>query len=204
MTTSFSTKSNQNIEDPLYRLLFSDENEVKTEDKTPSKSTKQIKKEKPIIKKNKPVEKTIDKIEDKPLTSKQTIDNVKEIEEPKEEIQIEQKEEQIEFNPIVIKPETDLDVNNKSSILEHLVYNLNKLKLPYKIKTFGYHNKEDDFITTEYTVIDDNSKNTILIVHLTKKQIRYQVPSHQKENKKLSKFAKNFQKQLKFTWLEWF
>ena len=204
MTTSFSTKSNQNIEDPLYRLLFSDENEVKTEDKTPSKSTKQIKKEKPIIKKNKPVEKTIDKIEDKPLTSKQTIDNVKEIEEPKEEIQIEQKEEQIEFNPIVIKPETDLDVNNKSSILEHLVYNLNKLKLPHKIKTFGYHNKEDDFITTEYTVIDDNSKNTILIVHLTKKQIRYQVPSHQKENKKLSKFAKNFQKQLKFTWLEWF
>lgn len=204
MTTSFSTKSNQNIEDPLYRLLFSDEDEVKTEDKTPSKSTKQIKKEKTIIKKDKPVEKTINKIEEKPLTSKQTVDDVKEIEEPKKEIQIEQKEEQIEFNPIVIKPETDLDVNNKSSILEHLVYNLNKLKVPHKIKNFGYHNKEDEFITTEYTVIDDNSKNTILIVHLTKKQVRYQIPSHQKENKKLSKFAKDFQKQLKFTWLEWF
>lgn len=204
MTTAFSTKSNQNIEDPLYRLLFSDEDEVKTEDKPTSKSTKQIKKEKPIIKKDKPVEKTINKIEEKPLTSKKTVDDVKEIEEPKEEIQIEPKKETIEFNPIVIKPETDLDVNNKSSILEHLVYNLNKLKIPHKIKTFGYHNKEDEFITTEYTVIDDNSKNTILIVHLTKKQIRYQVPSHQKENKKLSKFAKDFQKQLKFTWLEWF
>lgn len=195
MTTSFSTKSNQNIEDPLYRLLFSDEDEVKIEDKTPSKSTKQIE-EKPStikpkvekIKKDKPVEQT--KFEQK-------------IKENKEAIQDEPKKETIEFNPIVIKPETDLDVNNKSSILEHLVYNLNKIKIPHTIKTFGYHTT-DDFITTEYTVIDDNSKNTILIVHLTKKQIRYQVPNHQKENKKLSKFAKDFQKQLKFTWLEWF
>lgn len=198
MTTAFSTKSNQNIEDPLYRLLFSDEDEVKIEDKPKSESiSKQIKKEKPI-------EKTIDKIEDKPLTIKQTVDDVKEIKEPKDTIQDEPKKETIEFNPIAIKPETDLDVNNKSSILEHLVYNLNKLKIPHKIKNFGYHNKEDEFITTEYTVIDDNSKNTILIIHLTKKQVRYQVPSHQKENKKLSKFAKDFQKQLKFTWLEWF
>lgn len=188
MTTAFSTKSNQNIEDPLYRLLFSDEDEVKTEDKSPSKSTKQIKKEKPIIKKNKPVEKT--KVEQK-------------IKENKEAIQDEPEKETIEFNPIVIKPETDLDVNNKSSILEHLVYNLNKLKIPHTIKTFGYHTT-DDFIITEYTVIDETSKNTILIVHLTKKQVRYQVPSHQKENKKLSKFVKDFQKQLKFTWLEWF
>ena len=195
MTTSFSTKSNQNIEDPLYRLLFSDEDEVKIEDKTPSKSTKQIEEKlstiKPKvekIKKDKPVEQT--KFEQK-------------IKENKEAIQDEPKKETIEFNPIVIKPETDLDVNNKSSILEHLVYNLNKLKIPHTIKTFGYHTT-DDFITTEYTVIDDNSKNTILIVHLTKKQIRYQVPNHQKENKKLSKFAKDFQKQLKFTWLEWF
>lgn len=191
MTTSFSTKSNQNIEDPLYRLLFSDEAEEKSEDKPPTNKsiTKKIEKEKPIQKETKPIKKP--KVE-------------KTIEEPKEEIQVEAKEKTIEFNPIVIKPETDLDVNNKSSILEHLVYNLNKLKIPHKIKTFGYHNKEDEFITTEYTVIDDNSKNTILIVHLTKKQIRYQVPSHQKENKKLSKFAKDFQKQLKFTWLEWF
>lgn len=192
MSTAFSTKSNQNIEDPLYRLLFSDEDEVKIEDKPKSESiSKKIEEEKPIIKKDKPIEKTIDKIEEI-------------IEEPKNTIQDEPKKETIEFNPIVIKPETDLDVNNKSSILEHLVYNLNKLKIPHKIKTFGYHNKEDEFITTEYTVIDDKYKNTILIVHLTKKQVRYQVPSHQKENKKLSKFAKDFQKQLKFTWLEWF
>lgn len=195
MSTAFSTKSNQNIEDPLYRLLFSDEDEIETETEYKPKSesiSKQIKEE------SSPIKPKVEKIKkDKPVEQPK-------IEKPKEEIQIEQKEEQIEFNPIVIKPETDLDVNNKSSILEHLVYNLNKLKIPHKIKTFGYHNKEDDFITTEYTVIDDNSKNTILIVHLTKKQIRYQVPSHQKENKKLSKFAKDFQKQLKFTWLEWF
>lgn len=203
MTTAFSTKSNQNIEDPLYRLLFSDEDEIKTEDKPSLKSTKQIEEEKPIIKKDKPIEKTINKIEEKPLTIKQTVDDVKKIEETKNTIQDEPKKETIEFNPIVIKPETDLDVNNKSSILEHLVYNLNKLKIPHTIKTFGYHTT-DDFIITEYTVIDETSKNTILIVHLTKKQVRYQVPSHQKENKKLSKFAKDFQKQLKFTWLEWF
>lgn len=197
MTTAFSTKSNQNIENPLYRLLFSDEDEVKTEDKTKSESILKQIEEKPStikpkvekIKKDKPVEQT--KVEQK-------------IEKTKEAIQVKPEKETIEFNPIVIKPETDLNVNNKSSILEHLVYNLNKLKIPHKIKNFGYHNKEDEFITTEYTVIDDNSKNTILIIHLTKKQVRYQVPSHQKENKKLSKFAKDFQKQLKFTWLEWF
>lgn len=193
MTTAFSTKSNQNIEDPLYRLLFSDEDEVKTEDKTKSESISK-------------------QIEEKPSTIKPTVEKIKKdkpveqtkVEETKETIQVEPEKETIEFNPIVIKPETDLNVNNKSSILEHLVYNLNKLKIPHKIKNFGYHNKEDEFITTEYTVIDDNSKNTILIVHLTKKQVRYQIPSHQKENKKLSKFAKDFQKQLKFTWLEWF
>ena len=196
MTTAFSTKSNQNIEDPLYRLLFSEEDEVKIEDKTKSESISKQIEEKPStikpkfekIKKDKPVEQT--KVQEK-------------IEEPKEEIQVEAKEETIEFNPIAIKPENDLDKENKSSILEHLVYNLNKLKIPHTIKTFGYHTK-DDFITTEYTVIDELSKNTILIIHLTKKQVRYQIPSHQKENKKLSKFAKDFQKQLKYTWLEWF
>lgn len=120
-----------------------------------------------------------------------------------ESVETEQTFEQISMEPILVKPETELDVDNKSSILEHLIYNLNKLKIPHTIKTFGYHTT-DDFITTEYAVIDETSKNTILIVHLTKKQVRYQVPSHQKENKKLSKFAKDFQKQLKYTWLEWF
>lgn len=196
MTTAFSTKSNQNIEDPLYRLLFSDEDEVKTENKPKSESiSKQIKEE------SSPIKPKVEKIKkDKPVEQPKIEET---IEEPKDTIQDEPKKETIEFNPIVIKPKTDLDVNNKSSILEHLVYNLNKLKIPHTIKTFGYHTT-DDFITTEYTVIDDKSKNTILIVHLTKKQIRYQVPSHQKENKKLSKFAKDFQKHLKFTWLEWF
>lgn len=187
MTTAFSTKSNQNIEDPLYRLLFS-EDEEKEQPKTKVKKFKPIKKDQTTIQKiKKDEQKTID------------IQPEIQIDEPK----IEPIEEKTEFNPIAIKPETDLDANNKSSILEHLVYNLNRLKIPHTIKTFGYHTT-DDFITTEYTVIDENSKNTILIVHLTKKQVRYQVPSHQKENKKLSKFAKDFQKQLKYTWLEWF
>ena len=187
MTTSFSTKSNQNIEDPLYRLLFS-EDEEQEQQKQKIEESKPIKKDQTTIQKiKKDEQKTID------------IQFEIQIDEPK----IEPIEEKIEFNTIVIKPETELDANNKSSILEHLVYNLNKLKIPHTIKTFGYHTK-DDFITTEYTVIDELSKNTILIVHLTKKQIRYQVPSHQKENKKLSKFAKEFQKQLKYTWLEWF
>ena len=197
MTTAFSTKSNQNIEDPLYRLLFSDEDEVKIENKTPSKSTKQIE-EKPS-----PIKPKVEKIKQKKPIIKKDNPVEQKIEETKESIQDEPEKEKIEFNPIVIKPETELDMDDKSSILEHLVYNLNKLKVPHTIKTFGYHTT-DDFITTEYTVIDENSKNTILIIHLTKKQVRYQIPSHQKENKKLSKFAKDFQKQLKFTWLEWF
>lgn len=180
MTTAFSTKSNQNIEDPLYRLLFS-EDEEQEQPKNKIDESKHIKTEQTTIKKD-----------EQKIVDTQT------------EIQIDEpKIEQIEFNPIIIKPEKELDKENKSSILEHLVYNLNKLKIPHNIKTFGYHTT-DDFITTEYTVIDENSKNTILIVHLSKKQVRYQVPSHQKENKKLSKFAKDFQKQLKYTWLEWF
>ena len=168
MTTSFSTKSNQNIEDPLYRLLFSDDDEEQKQPKNKVEESKPIKDE----------QKTIN------------IQTEIQIDEPK-------------IEPIAIKPETELDMDDKSSILEHLVYNLNKLKVLHTIKTFGYHTT-DDFITTEYTVIDENSKNTILIIHLTKKQVRYQIPSHQKENKKLSKFAKDFQKQLKYTWLEWF
>ena len=167
MTTAFSTKSNQNIEDPLYRILFSD-------DETDNQPKNKVEESKPI----KDEQKTIN------------IQTEIQIDEPK-------------IEPIAIKPETELDMDDKSSILEHLVYNLNKLKVPHTIKTFGYHTT-DDFITTEYTVIDENSKNTILIIHLTKKQVRYQIPSHQKENKKLSKFAKDFQKQLKYTWLEWF
>lgn len=141
--------------------------------------------------------------------SQQTIEdplsrlNQAEVKTTFEPVETEQTFEQVEIEPLLVKPETELDVNNKSSILEHLVYNLNKLKVPHTIKTFGYHTT-DDFITTEYAVIDETSKNTILIIHLTKKQVRYQVPSHQKENKKLSKFAKDFQKQLKYTWLEWF
>lgn len=187
MTTAFSTKSNQNIEDPLYRLLFS-EDEEKEQPKNKVEESKTIKKNQTTIQKIKKDEQKIN--DDK---SKVQIDKP----------EIEPTEEKIEFNPIAIKPETELNKKDKSSILEHLVYNLNKLKIPHTIKTFGYHTT-DDFITTEYTVIDENSKNTILIVHLSKKQVRYQVPSHQKENKKLSKFAKDFQKQLKFTWLESF
>ena len=126
MTTAFSTKSNQNIEDPLYRLLFSEDEE--------KKQPKQ-------------------KIEEsKPIKKNQTTINIQ------TEIQIDEPK----IEPISIKPETELDMDNKSSILEHLVYNLNKLKVPHTIKTFGYHTT-DDFITTEYTVIDENSKNTILI-----------------------------------------
>ena len=196
MTTSFSTKSNQNIEDPLYRLLFSDDEEKKVEEPKP------IEKSQSIIKKVKKEKLKTDNIQQEIQIKEPEIDDTKtEIQIDKTEIEL--IKEKIEFNPIAIKPKTELNKENKSSILEHLVYNLNKIKIPHTIKTFGYHTK-DDFITTEYTVIDELSKNTILIVHLTKKQVRYQVPSHQKENKKLSKFAKEFQKQLKYTWLEWF
>jgi hypothetical protein len=196
MTTAFSTKSNQNIEDPLYRLLFSEDEEKKVEEPKP------IEKSQSIIKKVKKEKLKTDDIQQEIQIKEPEIDDTKtEIQIDKTEIEL--IKEKIEFNPIAIKPKTELNKENKSSILEHLVYNLNKIKIPHTIKTFGYHTK-DDFITTEYTVIDELSKNTILIVHLTKKQVRYQVPSHQKENKKLSKFAKEFQKQLKYTWLEWF
>jgi len=176
MTTTFSTKSNQNIEDPLYRLLFSDEDQdnIKTED-NPLDNLLTIKIEKPK------------KIKEKASTIKST-DN-----EPEKTIEVipdKPIEEKIKFNPIAIKPETELDKENKSSILEHLVYNLNKLKIPHTIKTFGYHTT-DDFITTEYTVIDELSKNTILIVHLTKKQIFLKIMLKKKEKNEAERKKEN-------------
>ena len=80
MTTAFSTKSNQNIEDPLYRLLFSDEDEKQKQPKNKVEESKLIKDEKKTI----------------------NIQTEIQIDEPK-------------IESIAIKPETELDMDDKSS-----------------------------------------------------------------------------------------
>lgn len=204
MTTTFSTQSNTIIDNPLMRLLFQEddqpqkptvnplENLLNTEKNSTNKDNlkKETKSEENItpdqIPENEPKQPEDDNSEKEDKKSKNTKDEIE------------------DFEPIIIKPETDLNKDDKESILEHLSYNLNKLKIPHKVKVFGYHNRKDEFITTEYAIIDNQSKNTILIVHLSKKEIRYQIPSHQKENKRLTKFVKNFQKELKYSLSDWF
>lgn len=195
MTTTFSTQSNTIIDNPLMRLLFQEDDQPQKPTVNPLENllnTEKNSTNKDNLKKETKSEKN------------KTSDQIPENETKQKKDDNSEKEEIENFEPIIIKPETDLNKDNKESILEHLSYNLNKLKIPHKVKVFGYHNKEDEFITTEYAIIDNQSKNTILIVHLSKKEIRYQIPSHQKENKKLTKFVKIFQKELKYNLSDWF
>lgn len=92
-----------------------------------------------------------------------------------------------------------------------------------KIKPFGYHN-HDGYVTTSFSILDEETKLTLLIINVSKKQVRYQVPSHlnikkpekttsvtKKSKKKNSEpllpmhiLAQELQKELKYSWNDWF
>lgn len=86
-----------------------------------------------------------------------------------------------------------------------------------KIRHLGY-NTLDEYIITEYDVIDDETNNVLLIVNIRLKQVRFQIPKHvtheqpkrgPKSKKKpeptpMEKVARDIQKQLKYSWSDWF
>ena len=86
-----------------------------------------------------------------------------------------------------------------------------------KIRHLGY-NTLNEYIITEYDVIDDKTNNVLLIVNIRLKQVRFQIPKHvtheqpkygPKSKKKaeptpMEKVARDIQKQLKYSWSDWF
>ena len=86
-----------------------------------------------------------------------------------------------------------------------------------KIRHLGY-NTLNEYIITEYDVIDDETNNVLLIVNIRLKQVRFQIPKHvtheqpkygPKSKKKpeptpMEKVARDIQKQLKYSWSDWF
>ena len=86
-----------------------------------------------------------------------------------------------------------------------------------KIRHLGY-NTLDEYIITEYDVIDNETNNVLLIVNIRLKQVRFQIPKHvtheqpkrgPKSKKKpeptpMEKVARDIQKQLKYSWSDWF
>lgn len=86
-----------------------------------------------------------------------------------------------------------------------------------KIRHLGY-NTFEEYIITEYDVIDNKTNNVLLIVNIRLKQIRFQIPKHvtheqpkrgPKSKKKpeptpMEKVARDIQKQLKYSWSDWF
>ena len=85
-----------------------------------------------------------------------------------------------------------------------------------KIRHLGY-NTLDEYIITEYDVIDNETNNVLLIVNIRLKQVRFQIPKHvtheqpkrgPKSKKKpeptpMEKVARDIQKQLKYSWSDW-
>lgn len=86
-----------------------------------------------------------------------------------------------------------------------------------KIRHLGY-NTLNEYIITEYDVIDDETNNVLLIVNIRLKQVRFQIPKHvtheqpkygpKSKNKPeptpMEKVARDIQKQLKYSWSDWF
>ena len=87
------------------------------------------------------------------------------------------------------------------------------------IKHLGY-NTIDDYIITEYDLIDNETNNVLLIINVRLKQVRFQIPKHKSESKSESKpkskkskkkeqtpleqLAREIQKDLKYSWSDWF
>lgn len=122
--------------------------------------------------------------------------------------------------PEIHEPEIDYDSIDISelSIDQLLQLKVNKFNINnVTIKHLGY-NTIDDYVITEYDLIDNESNNVLLIINVRLKQIRFQIPKHKsepdqktksKKSKKkkqtpLEQLAREIQKDLKYSWSDWF
>ena len=118
------------------------------------------------------------------------------------------------------EPKIDYDSINISelSIDQLLQLKINKFNINnVTIKHLGY-NTIDDYVTTEYDLIDNKTNNVLLIINVRLKQVRFQIPKHKsepeqktkskkskkKEQTPLEQLAREIQKDLKFSWSDWF
>lgn len=122
--------------------------------------------------------------------------------------------------PEIHEPEIDYDSIDISelSIDQLLQLKVNKFNINnVTIKHLGY-NTIDDYVTTEYDLIDNETNNVLLIINVRLKQVRFQIPKHKsepeqktkskkskkKEQTPLEQLAREIQKDLKYSWSDWF
>lgn len=122
--------------------------------------------------------------------------------------------------PEINEPEIDYDSIDISelSIDQLLQLKVNKFNINnVTIKHLGY-NTIDDYVITEYDLIDNENNNVLLIINVRLKQIRFQIPKHKsepeqktkskkskkKEQTPLEQLAREIQKDLKYSWSDWF
>ena len=118
------------------------------------------------------------------------------------------------------EPEIDYDSIDISelSIDQLLQLKVNKFNINnVTIKHLGY-NTIDDYVITEYDLIDNDTNNVLLIINVRLKQVRFQIPKHKsepeqktkskkskkKEQTPLEQLAREIQKDLKYSWSDWF
>lgn len=122
--------------------------------------------------------------------------------------------------PEIHKPKIDYDSIDISdlSIDQLLQLKVNKFNINnVTIKHLGY-NTIDDYVVTEYDLINNETNNVLLIINVRLKQVRFQIPKHKsepeqktkskkskkKEQTPLEQLAREIQKDLKFSWSDWF
>lgn len=122
--------------------------------------------------------------------------------------------------PEINEPEIDYDSIDISdlSIDQLLQLKVNKFNINnVTIKHLGY-NTIEDYVVTEYDLIDNETNNVLLIINVRLKQVRFQIPKHKsepeqktkskkskkKEQTPLEQLAREIQKDLKYSWSDWF
>ena len=149
------------------------------------------------------------------------------IDEPEKEIQVDNEpiveiiEPAVEtINAVTIEPKIDYDSIDITdlSVDQLLQLKVNKFNINnVTIKHLGY-NTIDDYIITEYDLIDNETNNVLLIINVRLKQVRFQIPKHKseseskpkskkskkKEQTPLEQLAREIQKDLKYSWSDWF
>lgn len=122
--------------------------------------------------------------------------------------------------PEIHEPEINYDSIDTTdlSVDQLLQLKVNKFNINnVTIKHLGY-NTIEDYVVTEYDLIDNETNNVLLIINVRLKQIRFQIPKHKsepeqktkskkskkKEQTPLEQLAREIQKDLKYSWSDWF
>lgn len=192
---TFSTKKTSEIKTDfeLPFVLFDEINNVTQEDE-PNKK---------IPTKESIIEETEQIVQD----SNETVMNV--IESKTKTMATTNNESDIDYDSIDI---TDLSIDQLLQLKVNK-FNINNVT----IKHLGY-NTIDDYIITEYDLIDNETNNVLLIINVRLKQVRFQIPKHKseseskpkskkskkKEQTPLEQLAHEIQKDLKYSWSDWF